>query len=391
MMRPEPITSIEDLRVLAQRRLPRMFYDFVDSGSWTQSTYRANEADLQTIRLRQRVARDIERRDTSTTLLGAPAAMPVAISPTGGAGFLYPDGEIAAARAAERFGVPYCLSIGSVCSLEDVRAHSSGELWFQVSILKDRKLLERMIERAKAAECRVLVLTLDYHVAGQRHQDIKNGLGIPPKTTLASLWDMASHPRWCLDMLRTRRRSFGNFVGHVDGVTDVPSFARWYGQQPFELKLGWDVVAWLRERWPHKLLLKGILDPEDAERAAEIGADAVSVSNQGGRQMDGAPSAIEALPYIVRAAGGRMEVLLDGGIRSGQDVLRALALGARGVLIGRAALYGLAARGEAGVHTALTLIHKELDHTLAFCGLNSVGEADRRILWSTVAELGVSR
>lgn len=391
MTPPLPVTSIEDLRTLARQRLPRMFYDFVDSGSWTQSTYRANEADLQAIRLRQRVARDIERRDTSTTLLGAPAAMPVAVSPTGGAGFLYPDGEIAAARAAERFGVPYGLSIGSVCSLEDVRAHTSGELWFQISILKDRPLLERMIDRAKAAQCRVLVLTLDYHVAGQRHQDIKNGLGIPPKITPASLWDMASHPRWCLDMLRTRRRGFGNFIGHVDGVTDVPSFARWYGQQPFELRLGWDVVAWLRERWPRKLLLKGILDPEDARRAAEIGADAISVSNQGGRQMDGAPSAIEALPHIVQAAGQRMEVLLDGGIRSGQDVLRALALGARGVLIGRAALYGLAAQGERGVHTALSLIHKELDHTLAFCGLNSVEDVDHDILWDTVVRQGTTR
>lgn len=376
-----PITSIEDLRVLARRRLPRMFYDFVDSGSWSQSTYRANEENFQRIRLRQRVGRDIERRDTSSTLLGADVAMPVAISPTGGAGLLHSDGEIAAACAASRFGVPYILSIGSTCSLEDVRSFAPGELWFQVSILKDRALLARLTDKAKAARCRVLVLTMDYHVAGQRLADIKNGLGIPPAYTPSTLWDFVTHPRWCLDRLRTCRQGFGNLIGVADGVTDLRSFARWYGRQPFELKLSWDAVAWLRDRWPGKLLLKGVLDPEDALQAVRIGADAISVSNQGGRQLDCAPSSIEALPHIIDAVGDKLEVLLDGGIRSGQDILKALALGARGVLTGRATLYGLAALGEDGVEIALDLLHKELDHTMAFCGLSSLQDIDPGVIW----------
>lgn len=359
-----------------------MLYDFVDSGSWSEATYRANEADFQRIRLRQRVGRDIAERDTATTLLGAGLAMPVAISPTGGAGLLYPDGEIAAARAASRAGIPYILSIGSTCSLEDVRANCTGELWFQVSILKDRPLLARLVDRARAADCRVLVLTLDYHVAGQRHVDIKNGLAIPPALTPSWLWDLATHPRWCRDMIRTRRRGFGNFIGFVDGVTDIHSFARWYRQQPFELRLSWDAVAWLRDRWPGKLMLKGVLDPEDALQAVRIGADAISVSNQGGRQMDGAPSSIEVLPHVAEAVGRDIEVLLDGGIRSGQDILKALALGARGVLTGRATLYGLAALGETGVDIALQLLHKELDHTMAFCGLTSIEAVDRGALWA---------
>lgn len=382
----KPITSVEDLRLLARKRLPRMFYDFVDSGSWTQSTYHANEADFQRIKLRQRVAFDIESRSTGGTMLGLPVAMPVAVSPTGGAGFLYADGEIHAARAAAKFGVPYALSIGSQCSLEEVRANSSGPLWFQVSILKDRALLTRLVERAKAADCSALILTMDYHVAGQRHVDIKNGVGIPPRLTPSYLFDLLSHPRWCLNMLGARRWGFGNFIGHVDGVHDVRSFARWYGQQQFELKLGWELIDWLRQQWPGKLVLKGILDPVDARRAIDVGADAISVSNQGGRQMDGAPSSIEALPSIVDAVGGRLDVFLDGGVRSGQDVLKALALGAKGVLLGRAALYGLAAMGEAGVTKALEIIHKEMDHTMAFCGRRSLEQWDASVLWHSVTE-----
>ncbi|MCY1283283.1 L-lactate dehydrogenase [compost metagenome] len=382
----KPITCVEDLRLLARKRLPRMFYDYVDSGSWTQSTYRANEADFQKMKLRQRVVADIDCRSTASTMLGLPVAMPVAVSPTGGAGFLYADGEIQAARAAAKFGVPYALSIGSQCSLEDVRANTSGPLWFQVSILKDRALLARLIDRARAADCSALILTLDFHVAGQRHVDIKNGVGVPPRLTPTVLLDLLSHPRWCLNMLGTRRRGFGNFIGHVDGVHDVHSFGRWYGQQQFELKLSWDIVDWLRQRWPGKLILKGILDPDDARRAVQVGADAISVSNQGGRQMDGAPSSIEVLPSIVDAVGGRLEVFLDGGVRSGQDVLKALALGARGVLIGRAALYGLAAMGEEGVTRALEIIHKELDHTMAFCGRTSVDQLDTSVLWRPALE-----
>nr|WP_269764474.1 alpha-hydroxy acid oxidase [Burkholderia ubonensis] len=385
------ITCIEDLRLLARRRLPRMFYDFVDSGSWTQQTYRANSADFQRIRLRQRVAVDIENRSTACTLLGRPVTLPVAVSPTGGAGFLYADGEIHAARAAAKFGVPYALSIGSQCSLEDVRANTSGPLWFQISILKDRGLLARLIERAKAADCDALILTMDFHVAGQRHIDIKNGLGIPPGLTRSFLVDLLSHPRWCLNMMRTRRRGFGNFIGHVDGVYDIHSFARWYGRQPFELKLGWACVDEVRRQWPGKLILKGILDPDDACRAVQAGADAISVSNQGGRQLDGAPSSIEALPRICEAVGGRIEVFLDGGVRSGQDVLKALAMGAKGVLLGRAALYGLAAMGEAGVTAALEIVRKELDCTMAFCGRRSLEHLDESILWRPDREPGFER
>ncbi|WP_321874368.1 alpha-hydroxy acid oxidase [Burkholderia ubonensis] len=383
-MKTSRITCVDDLRVLARKRLPRMFYDFVDSGSWSQQTYRANETAFHAIRLRQRVAMNIAHRSTAGAMLGMPVAMPVALSPTGGAGLLYADGEIHAARAAERFGVPYALSIGSQCSLEAVRANTNGPLWFQVSILKDRALLAGLVDRALAADCSALILTMDFHVAGQRHADIKNGLGIPPKLTPSYLFDLLSHPRWCMNMLRARQRGFGNFIGHVEGVSDVRSFGRWYARQPFDLELGWNAVAWLRERWPRKLILKGILDPEDARRAVDAGADAISVSNQGGRQMDGAPASIEALPYIADAVGDRLEVLIDGGIRSGQDVLKALALGAKGVLVGRAGLYGLAAMGGAGVTKALEIIHKELDHTMAFCGLTSLAQANADILWHAV-------
>jgi L-lactate dehydrogenase (cytochrome) len=373
------ITCVEDARRLARRRIPKMFYDFVDSGSWTQSTYRANEADFARLAFRQRVGRSITRRDTRTRLLGSDSAMPLAIAPTGLAGFVWPDGEIACARAAERFGVPYTLSIGSVCSLEEVRRHSRATLWMQISLLKDKAYLERLIERARAADCQALVLTMDYHVAGQRHCDIHNGMRLPPRHGPRQLLDMLGAPAWCWGMLKTRNRGFGNVIGHVDGVVDIASFARWH-QDQFELDLNWGLVEWLKTRWGGPLLVKGILDPQDARLAVDAGADAIGVSNQGGRQLDGAPSSIASLPAVVAAVGRQVEVLLDGGVRQGQDVLRALALGATGVLTGRATLYGMAAAGEEGVLRVLQLMHAELRSTMAFCGIDHIDAVDGEVL-----------
>lgn len=380
LSRPNPVTSIEDLRILAQRRVPRMLYDYVDSGAWSQITYHANENDFQKIRLRQRVGRDVRDRSTAATLLGAPVAMPVVIAPTGVAGFLYPDGEMAAARAAHKHSVPYGLSVLSTCSVEDVRSVSDGEIWQQVSILKDWSILESQINRAKAARCSALILTIDYHVEGQRHVNAKNGLAIPPPITLSSVLDFVGHPRWLLSMLRTKRRGFGNFTGSVEGVHDLKSFARWYAEPRYSLDLRWEEIRRVRDMWPGKLVLKGILDPDDALQAVQIGADAISVSNLGGRQMDSALSTIEALPHVVDAVKSRIEVLLDGGVRTGQDILKALALGARGVLIGRAALYGLAAKGENGVNAALRILRQEMDQTMACCGVTSIKEIDKEIL-----------
>ncbi|GAB6853288.1 alpha-hydroxy acid oxidase [Asaia astilbis] len=372
-----PLTSIEDLRLVAKQRLPKLFYDFVDSGSWTQSTYRANEQDFERILLRQRVGRDVRERLLQTHLLGQKASMPIVIAPTGGAGFLYPDAEIAAARAAASAGISYGLSVGSSCSLEAVRAASNADIWFQVSLFKDRLFLKRLIERARNAECGALILTLDYHVVGQRHCDLKNGVGFPPRITPRLLADVATHPRWILRMARARHRGFGNVIGHVEGVTDIKSFGRWQASQPFDLNLDWEALRVIRDAWPGKLLIKGILDPEDAEKALSIGADAISVSNQGGRQIDGGPSSIAMLPSIVDTIDGRAEVFLDGGIRTGQQILKAVCLGARGVLIGRAALYGLAAGGEAGMTQALSLLRKELDHSMAFCGIRALESSSR--------------
>lgn len=365
---------------MAKSRLPKMFYDFVDSGSWTQATYHANAADFQAIRFRQRIAKDIETRATQVDLLGTPARIPVAISPTGLAGFVWPDGEILAAKAAARFGVPYSVSIGSVCSLEEIRKHSNGPIWLQISILKDKPFLEKLLQRAEAAQCSALILTMDYHIAGQRHCDIKNGMGLPPKLGLSHYLDMMQNPTWCFGMLRTQNRSFGNVIGHAAGVTNLPSFAKWHMSQ-FEMKLDWSVVEWVKARWKGPLIIKGVLDPEDARLAVEAGADAISVSNQGGRQLDGAPSSVEALAPIVAAVGDKTTVLLDGGIRSGQDVLRACALGAKGVLIGRAALYGMAGAGEEGVLKVLQILEKELNNTMAFCGLTDVRDATPDVLW----------
>ena len=373
------ITTIEDLRVLAQRRVPRMFYDYADSGSWTESTYRANESDFQKIKLRQRVAVNMENRSTAARMVGVDVKMPVAIAPTGLTGMQHADGEILAAQAAEAFGIPFTLSTMSICSIEDVAAHTKAPFWFQLYVMRDRDFIERLIDRAKAANCGALVLTLDLQILGQRHKDLKNGLSAPPKLTLPNLINMASKPRWCLGMLGTSRRQFGNIVGHVKGVENMGSLSEWTARQ-FDPQLNWGDVAWIKKRWGGKLILKGIQDVEDAKLAADSGADALIVSNHGGRQLDGAESSIQALPRIVDAVGSRIEVHMDGGVRSGQDVLKAWALGAKGCYIGRSMLYGLGALGREGVSKALEIIHKELDLTMAFCGHTQLQQVDKSIL-----------
>ena len=373
------ITNIEDLRVLAQKRVPRMFYDYADSGSWTEGTYRANESDFQKIKLRQRVAVNMEGRTTRSQMIGRDVAMPVAIAPTGLTGMQHADGEILAARAAEKFGIPFTLSTMSICSIEDVAARTTAPFWFQLYVMKDRAFIERLIDRAKAANCGALVLTLDLQIIGQRHKDLKNGLSAPPKMTLANILNLMTKPRWGLGMLGTPRRQFGNIVGHVSGVENMGSLSEWTAKQ-FDPALNWGDVEWIKKRWGGKLILKGIQDAEDAHIAVQSGADALIVSNHGGRQLDGAPSSISALPAIVDAVGSQIEVHMDGGIRSGQDVLKAVALGARGTYIGRAFLYGLGAMGEAGVSKALEIIHKELDLTMAFCGRTDIRTVDKSIL-----------
>jgi L-lactate dehydrogenase (cytochrome) len=373
------ITTIEDLRVLAEKRVPRMFYDYADSGSWTESTYRANESDFQKIKLRQRVAVNMENRSTASTMVGQQVAMPVAIAPTGLTGMQHADGEILAARAAKKFGVPFTLSTMSICSIEDVAKHAGEGFWFQLYVMKDTGFIERLIDRAKAANCGALVLTLDLQILGQRHKDLKNGLSAPPKLTLKNIVNIATKPRWALGMLGTPRRQFGNIVGHVTGVADMSSLSSWTASQ-FDPGLNWGDVEWIKKRWGGKLILKGIQDVDDAHMAVQSGADALIVSNHGGRQLDGAQSSIEALPAIVDAVGQKIEVHMDGGIRSGQDVVKARALGAQGVYIGRSMLYGLGAMGEAGVTKALEIIHKELDLTMAFCGRTQMETVDKSIL-----------
>jgi L-lactate dehydrogenase (cytochrome) len=374
------ITTIEDLRILAQKRVPRMFYDYADSGSWTESTYRANESDFQKIKLRQRVAVNMEGRSTATTMIGQPVAMPVAIAPTGLTGMQHADGEILAARAAQKFGVPFTLSTMSICSIEDVSKATGGHpFWFQLYVMRDRDFIERLIERARAANCSALVITLDLQILGQRHKDLKNGLSAPPKLTLPNILNIATKPRWALGMLGTPRRQFGNIVGHVKGVENMGSLSSWTAQQ-FDPRLNWGDVEWIKKRWGGKIILKGIQDVEDARLAVESGADALIVSNHGGRQLDGAQSSIEALPAIVDSVGKQIEVHMDGGIRSGQDVLKARALGAQGTYIGRAFLYGLGAMGQPGVEKALQIIHNELDLTMAFCGRTQMDTVDKSIL-----------
>jgi isopentenyl diphosphate isomerase/L-lactate dehydrogenase-like FMN-dependent dehydrogenase len=373
------ITNIEDLRVLAEKRVPRMFYDYADSGSWTEGTYRANENDFHAIQLRQRVAVNMENRSTATTMVGVPSHMPVSIAPVGLTGMQHADGEIHAALAAKKFGIPFTLSTMSICSIEDIAQHTQAPFWFQLYMMRDRDAMARMIERCKVAQCSALVLTLDLQVIGQRHKDIKNGLSAPPRPTLRNILNLLTKPRWCMGMAGTSRRSFGNLIGHVKNVSDMSSLAAWTNEQ-FDPRLSWPDIEWVKKQWGGKLILKGIMDAEDARLAVQSGADAIVVSNHGGRQLDGAPSSIRALPGIVAAVGSDIEVWMDGGIRSGQDVLKAWALGARGTMIGRAMVYGLGAMGEAGVTKALQIIHKELDVTMAFCGHTNIQNVNRDIL-----------
>ena len=373
------IACVDDLRKQMERRVPRMFYDYCESGSWTESTFNANETDLQDIKFRQRVAIDVSERSTAMTMLGEAVPMPVALAPTGLTGMQHADGEILAAQAAESFGVPFTLSTMSICSIEDVAENTTKPFWFQLYVMRDRKFIRNLVERAKAANCSALMITLDLQIMGQRHKDVRNGLSAPPKPTLKNMINLASKPSWCLGMMGTRRREFRNIVGHVEGVKDMSSLASWTASQ-FDPSLSWDDVREIRKQWGGKIIIKGILDVEDARQAVNVGADAVIVSNHGGRQLDGASSSIAALPSIVDAIGDKCEVWMDGGIRTGQDVLRAVALGAKGTLIGRAFLYGLGAGGRAGVTKVLEILHKELDLTMALCGRSNLSEVDESIL-----------
>ncbi len=361
------ICEIKDLQKLARSRVPRMFYEYADSGSWSESTYRENESDFKNVKLRQRVAVDITERSLEATMIGQTVKMPVALAPVGLTGMQHADGEIKAARAAEKFGVPFTLSTMSICSIEDVAKHTNKPFWFQLYVMRDREFIGRLIDRAKDAGCSALMLTLDLQILGQRHKDIRNGLSAPPQFSLNAMLQVLSRPRWCLNMLGTRRHSFGNIVGHAKGVGNLSSLSSWTAEQ-FDPKLSWSDIDWIRKRWGGKLILKGILDPEDAKMAVKTGADAIIVSNHGGRQLDGAQSSISALPDIIEAVGKDIEVHFDGGIRSGQDVLKAICLGAKSTYIGRAYIYGLGAKGETGVNEALNIIYQELDTTMALCG-----------------------
>lgn len=374
------ITCIEDLRVLHQRRVPRMFYDYAESGSWTQSTFRRNAEVFSEIQLRQRVAKDISQRSIEGQMLGETWAMPVALAPTGLTGMQHANGEILAAQAAEAFGVPFTLSTMSICSIEDVAANTQKPFWFQLYVMKDREFISALIQRAKAANCSALVLTLDLQIIGQRHKDVKNQMTAPPKLTLTNLINMATKPRWCMGMLATRRHSFGNVVGHAKGVENLTSLSEWSAEQ-LDPALSWDDVAWVQEQWGGKLILKGIMDSEDAGIAAGLGVDAIIASNHGGRQLDGAPASMDVLPDVIDAVAGRCEVWLDGGIRSGQDVFKAKAMGAEGTLIGKAFLNGLGALGKIGVTQCLEIIAKELDLTMAFCGKTKLSEVGGDVIW----------
>lgn len=373
------ITSIEDLKRLHKKRAPRMFYDYAESGSWTEQTFRENTSDFEAIRLRQRVAVDMSNRTTKTQMAGQDVAMPVALAPVGLTGMQHADGEILAAKAAEKFGVPYTLSTMSICSIEDVAENVSQPFWFQLYTMNDDAFTKQLIDRAKAAGCSTLVITLDLQTLGQRHKDLKNGLSAPPKLTLSSIADLSTRWRWGLGMLGTKRRMFGNIVGHVEGIKDPADLAAWTGDR-FDLTLDWEKVAKIRDWWGGKVILKGILDVEDAKKAAELGVDAIVVSNHGGRQLDGALSSIRMLRPIVAAVGDQVEVHLDSGIRTGQDILKAIAMGAKGVMIGRAYIYGLGAMGEEGVTKALEVLHKEMDVSMALCGHRDINNVDENIL-----------
>ena len=373
------ITNIEDLKKIYARRTPRMFYDYAESGSWTEQTFRENVSDFSQIYLRQRVAVDMSGRTTASQMICQDVAMPVGLAPVGLTGMQSADGEIKAARAAEKFGVPYTLSTMSICSIEDVAEHTTKPFWFQVYTLKDDDFMQRLFDRAKAANCSAVMITVDLQVLGQRHKDLKNGLSAPPKPTLRNIANMATKVQWGLGMLGTKRRFFGNIVGHAKGVTDPTSLSSWTAEA-FDEALDWDRIRVFRKMWDGPLIIKGIIDPRDALEALNVGADAIIVSNHGGRQLDGALSSIRALPAIMDAVGDKIEVHLDSGIRSGQDVLKALALGAKGTYIGRSFVYGLGAMGEAGVTKALEILHKELDISMAFCGRTDVKTLDRDIL-----------
>lgn len=373
------ITNIEDLRRIARRKVPKMFFDYTRSGSWTENTLRHNSRDFDEIKFRQKILIDMTNRSLETTMVGETVKMPVAIAPTGFTGMMHADGEIHAARAAEKFGVPFCLSTMSICSIEDVAENTEKPFWFQLYVMKDREFMQNLISRAKAAHCSALVLTVDLQVLGQRHRDIKNGLSAPPKPTLLNMLDLALRPEWCLKMLGTQRRTFRNIVGHAKNVSDMSSLSSWTTEQ-FDPKLSWDDVARIKDLWDGKLIIKGVMTAEDAEKAAQSGADALVVSNHGGRQLDGALSSIKALPEIVSAVGNNIEVWLDSGITSGQDVLKTMALGAKGTMIGKAFLYGLGAYGEDGVRRCLEIIYNEMDITMAFCGHTDIKKVGKEIL-----------
>ncbi len=373
------ITCIDDLKRIYRRRVPKMFYDYAESGSWTEQTFRENTTDFSDIYLRQRVALDMDNRSTASTMIGQDVAMPVGLAPVGLTGMQHADGEIKAARAAEKFGVPFTLSTMSICSIEDVAENTEKPFWMQVYTLKDDDFMQRLFDRAKEAKCSAAMITVDLQVLGQRHKDLKNGLSAPPKLTPASVANMMTKVQWGLGMLGTKRRFFGNIVGHAKGVTDPSSLSTWTAEA-FDPSLNWDRIRQFRKMWDGPLIIKGIMDARDAREALNVGADAIIVSNHGGRQLDGALSAIRALPSILDAVGDKIEVHIDSGIRTGQDVLKALAMGAKGTYIGRAYVYGLGAMGEAGVTRALEVIHKELDVSMALCGRTDVKTLDRDIL-----------
>ena len=382
--------TIADLKERARRRVPKMFFDYADSGSWTESTYRSNEEDFAKVKLRQRVLVDMTDRSLESTMIGEKVSMPVALAPTGLTGMQHPDGEMLAAQAAEECGVPFTLSTMSICSIEDVASVTTRPFWFQLYVMRDRDFVMNLIDRARAANCSALMLTADLQILGQRHKDLRNGLSAPPKFTPKHIWQMATRPAWCMGMLGTKRHTFRNIAGHAKGVTDLSSLSAWTAEQ-FDPQLSWKDVEWIRERWGGKLIIKGILDVEDAKMAAATGADAIIVSNHGGRQLDGAPSSVSVLPEVADAVGDRIELHLDGGIRSGQDVLKALCLGAKGVHIGRPFLYGLGAAGRPGVRHALEIIRKELDVTLALCGKRNIADAGPDLLYKAPHERGAGR
>ena len=374
------ITCVEDLRQLAQKRVPKAFYDYADSGSYTESTYRANSADLGAITIRQRVAINVDKRNTASTMIGQPVTMPVAIAPTGLTGMQWADGEMLGARAAERFGIPFTLSTMSICSIEDVAGFVSKPFWFQLYVMRDRGFVADLIARAKAAKCSALVVTLDLQILGQRHKDLHNGMSVPPRITLANILDIGSKPGWTLRMLSAKRKTFGNLAGYTkNSGSGVITLSKWVASQ-FDPTLSWQDIEWIKSQWGGKLVLKGIQDPEDAKIAAKVGADALIVSNHGGRQLDGASSSIRALPYVCDAVGDSIEVWMDGGIRTGQDILKALAMGAKGTMVGRAFLYSLGAMGEAGVTRMLEILRSELDVSMALAGIDDVRKLNRSVL-----------